>query len=159
MRSFICNPLTRHSVISHSASRNKSLTLTLLVSFCLTYMGQAFATPMVCMMPMNDMANASTPSPCHLMMSESNIDHPSMADTGAAMGMMDCCDASNSDSDSGLTITSQGCTCADSGCGASLIFIASFSCSSLSISEQSYFYSTIGFPNQIDSTLFRPPIA
>lgn len=150
MRSFIRNPL-----ISHSASRNKRLGLILLVSFCLTYMGQAFATPMICMMPANEMVDVSTSSPCHQTMSESSISSPM---PGTAVGTMDCCDPANSNSDTGL-MTSHDCACADSGCGASLIFITSFSCGSLSISEQPQYYSTIGFPNQIDSALFRPPIA
>lgn len=158
MRSFIRNPL-----ISHSASRNKRLGLILLVSFCLTYMGQAFATPMICMMPANEMVGVSTSSPCHDIMPESKANAQPMTNIGTNIGTeagtMDCCDSTNSGSDTDLTITSHDCACADSGCGASLILIASFSCGSLSINEQSRYYSTIGFLNQIDSALFRPPIA
>jgi hypothetical protein len=152
MRSLIRNPL-----ISHSASRNKRLALTLLMSFCLTYVGQAFATPMVCMMPANEVTKVSASSPCHDMMSESNSNVQSMTATSTKIDVMDCCDSTTSDA--GLAMTSHDCACADSGCGASFIFIASFSCGSLSINEQPHYYSTIGFPNQIDSALFRPPIA
>jgi hypothetical protein len=124
-------------------------------------MGQAFATPMVCMMPANEVTKVSASSPCHDMMSESNSNAQSMTDASTDIstktGVMDCCDSTSSDD--GLAITSHDCACADSGCGASFIFIASFSCGSLSINEQPHYYSTIGFPNQIDSALFRPPIA
>jgi hypothetical protein len=148
MKSFISN-----SLISNPASGNKRLTLLLLVSFCLTYMGQAFATPMMCMMPANTQANVE--SPCHHTMSESAVSTQFVVKKSA----MDCCDDINFKGDKSSTISSHNCSCFDGGCGASLIFLASFSCSSLNISELPYHYSTIGFPNQIDSALFRPPIA
>jgi hypothetical protein len=147
MISSICN-----SLISNPVSRNKRLTLLLLVSFCLTYMGQAFATPMMCMMPANTQANVA--SPCHHMMSASAVSKP-VVESGA----MDCCDDTNFKGDKNLTISSLNCSCLDGGSGASLTFVASVSCSSLSIFEVPYHYSTMGFPNQIDPTLFRPPIA
>jgi hypothetical protein len=147
MRSFICS-----SLISNPASRNKRLALLLLVSFCLTYMGQAFATPMICMMPANAQANAA--SPCHHKMSESVVSTQLVVKSSA----MDCCDDKNIE-DERSTISSHNCSCLDGSSGTSLIFLASFSCSSLNISELPYHYSAIGFPNQIDSALFRPPIA
>lgn len=128
--------------------------LTLLVSFCLTYMGQAFAMPMICMMPANGVStndtSSSTVSPCHQMMSEASDQSPT--------GTMDCCDQMDSDSD-GLIMTSHNCVCPDGGCGASLTFVSVFSSTVLTINEQPDYYSTIGFPSQIDSALFRPPIA
>jgi hypothetical protein len=148
MRSFICN-----SLISNPASRNKRLALLLLVSFCLNYMGQAFATPMMCIMPANSQANVA--SPCHHMMSESAVSTQRVVKSSA----MDCCDDTNIEDDARSTISSHNCSCLDGGSGTSLTFLASFSCSSLNISELSYYYSTMGFPNQIDSALFRPPIA
>ncbi len=151
MKSFIRNSLT-----SNPGSRKKRLALTLLVSFCLTYMGQAFATPMICMMPANGVSShdtsSSTVSPCHQMMSEAS------ASDQSPTGTMDCCDQMDSDSD-GLIMTSHDCACPDGGCGASLTFVTSFSSSALTISDQPDYYSTIGLPSQIDSALFRPPIA
>ena len=150
MKSFIRNSLT-----SNPGSRKKRLALTLLVSFCLTYMGQAFAMPMICMMPGNGSANDTSSSkvpPCHQMMSEAS------SSAQSPTGTMDCCDQMDSDSD-GLIMTSHDCVCPDGGCGASLTFVASFPSSALTISEQPDYYSTIGFPSQIDSALFRPPIA
>jgi len=150
MKSFIRNSLT-----SNPGSRKKRLALTLLVSFCLTFMGQAFATPMICMMPGNGSANdtsSSTVPPCHQMMSEASSSAQSPA------GTMDCCDQMDSGSD-GLKMISHDCACPDGGCGASLTFVTSFPSSALTISEQPDYYSTIGFPSQIDSALFRPPIA
>lgn len=145
---------TRNTLTSNPSFRKKRLALTLLVSFCLAYMGQAFATPMICMMPVNDVSSndvsSSTASPCHQMMSEASDQSPT--------GTMDCCNQMDSDSD-GLTMTSQDCACPDGGCGASLTFVTGFSSSALTISEQPDYYSTIGFPSQIDSALFRPPIA
>ncbi len=146
MKSFIRNSLT-----SIPSSRKKRLALTLLVSFCLTYMGQAFATPMICMMPVND-TSSSTVSPCHQIMSEAS------GSAQAPIEIMDCCDQMDSDSD-GLIMTSHDCACPDGGCGASLTFVISFSSSALTITEQANYYSTTGFPSQIDSALFRPPIA
>jgi hypothetical protein len=148
MRSFICN-----SSISNPVLRNKRLALLLLVSFCLTYMGQAFATPMMCMMPANTEANDA--SPCHHTMSESAVSNQPVVKSGA----MGCCDQKNLEGDESSMISSHNCSCFDGGCGASLTFLASVSCSSFSINELPYHYSTIGFPNQIDSPLFRPPIA
>jgi hypothetical protein len=152
MRSFICN-----SLISNPASRNKRLALLLLVSFCLTYMGQAFATPMMCMMPANAQANAqaNAASPCHHTMSESAVS----TQLAVKSRVMDCCDDTNLEGDERSTISSHNCSCLDGGSGTSLTFLASVSCSSLSISELPYHYATMGFPNQIDSALFRPPIA
>ena len=145
---------TRNTLTSNPSSRKKRLALTLLVSFCLAYMGQAFATPMICMMPVNDVSSndvsSSAASPCHQMMSEASDQSP--------IETMDCCDQMDSDSD-GLIMTSHDCACPDGGCGVSLIFVTSFSSSALTISEQPDYYSTIGFPSQIDSALFRPPIA
>ncbi|MGK0248026.1 MAG: hypothetical protein ACI910_000754 [Oleispira sp.] len=151
MTSFICN-----SLISKPASRNKRLALLLLVSFCLTSMGQAFATPMMCMMPANSQANAQAngASPCHHTMSESAVSTQLVVESR----VMDCCDDTSIGDDSS-TISSPDCSCLDGGSGASLTFLARVSCSSLSISELPYHYSTMGFPNQIDPTLFRPPIA
>jgi hypothetical protein len=148
MTSFINN-----SLISNPAPRNKRLALLLLLSFCLTYMGQAFATPMMCMMPANSQANAVTP--CHHMMSESIVSNQLVAKSST----MDCCDDISFKGDESSTINSPNCTCLDGGSGVSLTFLASVSCSSVSISELPYHYSTMGFPNQIDPTLFRPPIA
>jgi hypothetical protein len=147
MISFISN-----SLISNPALRNKRLALLLLVSFCLTYMGQAFATPMMCMMPANSQANVA--SPCHHMMSESAVSTQLVVKSSS----MDCCDDTNIE-DERSTSSSHNCSCLDGGSGASITFLASVSCSSLNISELSYYYSTMGFPNQIDSALFRPPIA
>lgn len=151
MTSFIRNSLT-----SNSSSRKKRLALTLLVSFCLTYMGQAFATPMICMMPVNNIssndASSSPDSPCHQMMSEASDSDQSPT------GTMGCCDQMDSGSD-GLKMASHDCACPDGGCGASLTFVTSFPSSVLTISDQPDYYSTIGFPSQIDSALFRPPIA
>jgi hypothetical protein len=142
-----------NSLISNPTLRNKRLALLLLVSFCLTYMGQAFATPMMCMMPANTQENGA--SPCHHTMSESVVSDQLVVKNNA----MDCCDDTNIEGDESSTISSHNCSCLDGGCGASLTFLASFSCSSLNISELPHHYSTIGFPNQIDSALFRPPIA
>lgn len=158
MRSFI-----RNSLKSSPDSRNRRLALTLLVSFCLTYMGQAFAMPMICTMSASEMAALTASSlPCHQMMSEASASTQSIATsigTAADTDTMDCCDHMDSVNDTGLTMSSDDCACPDGGCGASLTFLTSFSCSALTISGQPHYYSTIGFPNQIDSALFRPPIA
>lgn len=158
MRSFI-----RNSLKSNPDSRNRRLALTLLVSFCLTYMGQAFAMPMICTMSASEMAALTASSlPCHQMISEASASTQPIAtivETAADTDTMDCCDHMDSLNDTGLTISSDDCTCPDGGCGASLTFLTSFSCSALTISGQPHYYSTIGFPNQIDSALFRPPIA
>ena len=155
MTSFI-----RNSLISSPVSRSKRLAFMLLVSFCLTYMGQAFAMPMVCMMPSNDVndvnpASVNSASPCHQTMAEPNVSTQPMAESET----MDCCEQMNSAGDTSLTLSSHDCSCSDGGCGASLTFLSSFSCSSLTISDQPHYYSTSGFPSQIDSALFRPPIA
>jgi len=129
-------------------------------------MGQAFATPMICMMPANEIADASpvpsssaqsssaqsnTMLPCHQVMPEAS------GSTQSPIGAMDCCDQMGSESDD-LIMTSHDCACPEGGCGASLTFVSSFSSTVLTINEQPDYYSTIGFPSQIDSALFRPPI-
>jgi hypothetical protein len=152
MRSYIRNSLISNPISGNKCLRNKRLALILLVSFCLTYMGQAFAIPMVCMMPAAEVADPSTSPPCHLSTSDFNDSAQPMT------GTMTCCDQINSD-DANLTMSTHDCACPDGCYGATLTFISSFPCNPFKISEQPYSYSMMGFPNQIDAALFRPPIA
>jgi hypothetical protein len=154
MRSYIRNSLISNPISGNKCLRNKRLALILLVSFCLTYMGQAFAIPMVCMTPAGEVADSNASLPCHHSTAESDHITQPITETGT----MNCCNQMNSD-DANLTISPHDCACPDGGYGAPLTFIISFSCNPFKISEQPYSYSTMGFPNQIDAALFRPPIA
>jgi hypothetical protein len=158
MKSYIRNSLMSNSISGNKCLRNKRLALILLISFCLTYMGQAFAIPMVCMMPAAEVADSKASLPCHHSMVESDHSTQPITETGAETGTMTCCDQMNSD-DANLTMSTHDCACPDGGYGATLMLISSFSCNPFKISEQPYSYSTMGFPNQIDAALFRPPIA
>lgn len=131
----------------------KRLALTLLISFFLTYMGQAFALPMACDMANGDNDTGETTSevsPCHSM--QANPKALLEAQASSISIVMDCCDQT----DASIT---HDCACPDSGCGASLTFILNVSSSSLAISEQALYFSSPRFLSQIDSALFRPPIA
>jgi hypothetical protein len=129
----------------------KSLVLILLLSF----IGQAWALPAVCTMTKGGMSKAVMPaadmvtiernstSPCHMMAIED-----SAASSGA---QMDCCDSP--------IMSDSSCSCPDDGCSASIPFSTENSTSSCLHSGQANYYSQSGFPNQINSALFRPPIA
>lgn len=133
----------------------KSLVLILLLSF----IGQAWALPVVCTMSNNDFTNSEvsnseilatdvlvdkkSASPCHMMAIASSAT--------SSNAQMDCCDSP--------TMADASCSCPDSGCSASIPFSSENSTSSYSYHEQANYYSQSGFPNQINSALFRPPIA
>jgi len=122
----------------------RSLVLTLLLSF----IGQAWALPAVCTM---SEAEVSSSSPCHdMMMAEDSIILAS-ADIESAEMNMDCCDP--------VAMTDSSCSCPDNGCSASLSFASQAFPDSFSYNGQVNYYSQSGFPNQINSALFRPPIA
>ena len=116
----------------------RSLVLTLLLSF----IGQAWALPTVCNMVETEASNAS---PCHSMMAEE-----SSTEVKTQLAM-DCCDTP--------TMADSSCSCPDSGCSASVPVSTQASTSSYSFNEQGNYYSQSGFPSQINSALFRPPIA
>jgi len=117
----------------------KSLVLTLLLSF----IGQAWALPAIC--TMSD-AEMSSSSPCHDMMTVEGSTILESADIE-----MDCCDP--------VSMAGSSCSCPDDGCSASLSFSSQDLTDSFSYNGQANYYSQSGFPKQINSALFRPPIA
>ncbi len=143
MKSFLRKPLIS----------NKRLTLTLLISFFLTYMGQAFALPMVCDMSSGEVSSSeavSAVSPCHRVQADQGM--LKAAETSDLNMLMDCCDQG----DASFT---HDCACPDGSCAASLTFTLNVSTSFLAFSEQALYFSTTRFLSQIESALFRPPIA
>ncbi len=125
----------------------KSLVLILLLSF----IGQAWALPAICTMSETEVSSAS---PCHDMMAEGSailaIADIASADIESAEMNMDCCDP--------VTMTGSSCSCPDDGCSASLSFASQAFTDSFSYGGQVNYYSQSGFPNQINSAVFRPPI-
>ena len=118
----------------------KSLVLTLLLSF----IGQAWALPDICAMSNNDMAiEKKSASPCHMMGIEGSA--------AASETQMDGCDSP--------TKADASCSCPDEGCSGSILFSNQDFANAYSFSGQGNYYSQSGFPNQINSALFRPPIA
>lgn len=159
MKSIIHKPLV-------TQPRNKRLALMMLMSFCLTFVGQAFATPMVCMMPADEMI-----SPCHQMLTKAKSDD-SQSNSYQAVSeitafkkavshsmLMDCCNDTDSTSEASSTMNSDQCACPDGSCATTLSIITGLSNSSRLLSEQPNYNSITGFPSQIESALFRPPIA
>ena len=140
----------------------KSLVITLLLSF----IGQAVALPDVCTMAQSEsimknvMVNESLTKsvsiqqtgtlPCHSMSMTMTMsqDLPSSPDNQMAM---DCCDSP--------TMADSSCSCPDDGCSASFPFSNQNITSTSSYSEHRNYYSQPGFPSQVNSALFRPPIA
>ena len=141
----------------------KSLVITLLLSF----IGQAVALPDVCTMAQSEsimknvMVNESLTKsvsiqqtgtlPCHSMSMTMTMtmsqDLPSSPDNQMAM---DCCDSP--------TMADSSCSCPDDGCSASFPSSNQNITSASSYSEHRDYYSQPGFPNQVNSALFRPPI-
>lgn len=126
----------------------KSLVLILLLSF----IGQAWALPAICTMSETEVSSAS---PCHdMMMAAGSVILESSditsADIESAEMNMDCCDP--------VAMTDSSCSCPDNGCSASLSFASQAFTDSFSYNGQVNYYSQSGFPNQINSALFRPPI-
>ena len=130
----------------HAVSR-QVLVFVMLLSF----LGQAFASPSVCINTERDTANGASvssernvvmQSPCHQMMSslEANVDRA-----------MNCCDQD-------AMAIDHSCSCPDGSCAGSLSFISYLPISSLFITETSAIFELQRFTSQIDSALFRPPI-
>lgn len=132
----------------------KSLVLTLLLSF----IGQAWALPDICAMSSSKVSSSEvsssgmlaadrviekkSASPCHMMTEGS---------AASLAAQMDCCESP--------TKADSSCTCPDEGCSGSIIFSSQDFASAYSYSGLGNYYSQSGFPNQINSALFRPPIA
>ena len=121
----------------------KSLVLTLLLSF----IGQAWALPAIC--TMSD-AEVSSSSPCHDMMMAEGLAILGSSEIDSTEIEMDCCDP--------ITMADSSCSCPDDGCSASFSFSSQDVTDSFSYNEQANYYSQSGFPKQINSALFRPPI-
>ena len=136
----------------------KSLVITLLLSF----IGQAVALPDVCTMAQSESIMKN------VILNESLTKNVSIQQTGAlpchSMTMsqdltispdkqmaMDCCDSP--------TMADSSCSCPDDGCSASFPFSNQNITSTSSYSEHRNYYSQPGFPSQVNSALFRPPIA
>ena len=142
--------------------RKQSISLKcLVVTLLLSFIGQAVALPDVCTMAqsgsimknvmMNQSLSESTSIqqtgalPCHSMtMSQDLTTSP---DNQMAM---DCCDSP--------TMADSSCSCPDEGCSASFPSSNQNITSASSYSEHRDYYSQPGFPNQVNSALFRPPI-
>lgn len=142
--------------------RKQSISLKcLVVTLLLFFIGQAVALPDVCTMAqsgsimknvmMNQSLSESTSIqqtgalPCHSMtMSQDLTTSP---DNQMAM---DCCDSP--------TMADSSCSCPDDGCSASFPSSNQNITSASSYSEHRNYYSQPGFPNQVNSALFRPPI-
>lgn len=142
--------------------RKQSISLKcLVVTLLLSFIGQAVALPDVCTMAqsgsimknvmMNQSLSESTSIqqtgalPCHSMtMSQDLTTSP---DNQMAM---DCCDSP--------TMADSSCSCPDDGCSASFPSSNQNITSASSYSEHRNYYSQPGFPNQVNSALFRPPI-
>ena len=142
--------------------RKQSISLKcLVVTLLLSFIGQAVALPDVCTMAqsgsimknvmMNQSLSESTSIqqtgalPCHSMtMSQDLTTSP---DNQMAM---DCCDSP--------TMADSSCSCPDEGCSASFPSSNQNITSASSYSEHRNYYSQPGFPNQVNSALFRPPI-
>lgn len=145
---------------------NKCLAIMMLMSFCLTFVGQAFATPMVCSTSVDE-----TTSPCHQMQtkaksddSESNsyqaVSEITDFKKGATHSMlMECCNDTDSTNEASSTMNSDQCACPDGSSATSLSIITGLSNSLRLLSEQPNYNSITGFLSQIESALFRPPIA
>jgi hypothetical protein len=146
------------SRISQKAIAKHALVLMLLLSF----LGQAFASVSVCVMSIDNSkslllevplkvaleAPLEAPLPCHSIMTEDNVDEASSSELPSAM---DCCD------DHSIAMD-HDCGCPDGSCSASMSFSSQEITSSFTYSEQANSYSQLGFPTQISSALFRPPI-
>ncbi|MBL4882307.1 MAG: hypothetical protein JKX82_13540 [Oleispira sp.] len=133
----------------------KSLVLTLLLSF----IGQAWALPAVCTMSSSKMSSSEvsstdmlaadmliekkSASPCHMMAIEGSA--------ASSETQMDCCDSA--------VMAESSCSCPDGGCTGSIPFSSQSFTNAYSFNGQGNYYSQSGFPNQINSALFRPPIA
>jgi hypothetical protein len=142
----------------------KSLVITLLLSF----IGQAVALPDVCTMAQSEsimknvMLNESLTKsvsiqqtgtlPCHSMSMTMTMTMsqglPPSPDNQMAM---DCCDSP--------TMADSSCSCPDDGCSASFPFSNQNITGMSSYSEHRNYYPQPGFPRQVNSALFRPPIA
>ena len=143
--------------------RKQSISLKcLVVTLLLSFIGQAVALPDVCTMAqsgsimknvmMNQSLSESTSIqqtgalPCHSMtMSQDLTTSP---DNQMAM---DCCDSP--------TMADSSCSCPDDGCSASFPSSNQNITSASSYSEHRNYYPQPGFPRQVNSALFRPPIA
>lgn len=153
-------PFIRGLFISRCSDYQRRLTQVLLLFFCLAFIGQAFARPMVCEMSANSMINANTSSagsamPCHLMLS---ADHDNLTTLDATRFSMDCCEPMDTHADRQV-IADHDCACPDGGSALSFTIITRLTDRSLSTHEQAHYYSTSGFSSPINSALFRPPIA
>ncbi len=149
---------------SHSQNKSQqALSLVILVSFLLTFTSQVFATSVICLMDQPSIAiSQDDRGPCDSMSAKtegsiSNLDDFTANDL-LITNLMDCCDQYSLSSTTSSPMSS-GCSCPDSGCAASISFMTGLPSSSLFISEQANSYSTAYATSQIDSALFRPPIA
>jgi hypothetical protein len=130
----------------------------LVLMLLLSFLGQAFASVSVCVMSIDNSKSLllevplkvalEAPLPCHSIMKEDNVDEVSSSELPSAM---DCCD------DHSIAMD-HDCGCPDGSCSASMSFSSQEITSSFTYSEQANSYSQLGFPTQISSALFRPPI-
>ena len=135
----------------------KCLVITLLLSF----IGQAVALPDICTMAqpesimMNDGLTKSVSiqqtgaSPCHSMSMSMTMSQDLNASPDKQR-VMDCCDSP--------TMADSSCSCPDDGCSASFPFSNQNITGMSSYSEHRNYYPQPGFPRQVNSALFRPPI-
>lgn len=157
--------------------RKPSLCLQCLVmTLLLSFIGQAVALPDVCTMAHThtatlssidvaidgavdvdrDMSEKSIP-PCHRMNMAQNLPAPDDKQQTENQRTMDCCNSP--DLLDGASMDGASCSCADDGCSASFPLPNKSLTGSPSFSEHRQYYSQPGFPSQVNSALFRPPIA
>lgn len=146
--------------------RKQSISLKcLVVTLLLSFIGQAVALPDVCTMAqsgsimknvmMNQSLSESTSIqqtgalPCHSMSMSMTMSQDLNASPDKQR-VMDCCDSP--------TMADSSCSCPDEGCSASFPSSNQNITSASSYSEHRDYYSQPGFPNQVNSALFRPPI-
>lgn len=149
----------RHQSISLRRTCLKSLILVLMLSF----IGQALALPVGCVMQPDDVNSANSVMaeelpPCHqssLPIAAADRVTPDQSES------MSCCDSLSSGIQGVDSSQTHGhdCSCPDSGCSLLFSLLESVSHNQKILSDSLAIITTIALPKQINSALFRPPIA
>ena len=135
------------STFTASRISKQALVLMLLLSF----LGQAFASVSVCAMSMvsSDVMIVEASEVTSSLLDGSLPCQQQMIETET---VMDCCDE-------GSVMMDHSCSCPDGGCAGSISFISNASNSPSFNHDAINSFITARFSSQINSALFRPPIA
>ncbi len=149
----------RHQSTSLRSICLKSLVLVLMLSF----IGQALAVPVGCVMQSDDVNSTHSVMteevpPCHqssLPIPAADLAKPDQSES------MNCCDSLSSGLQRVDSSQTHGhdCSCPDSGCSLLFSLLESVSNNPKILSDSLAIITTIALPKQINSALFRPPIA